>query len=466
MTNRWANPINNNILRDLEGAVLASGSVAFYEAGTSTPLAVYSDPELTISLGSFINADAFGLLPDFHLLAGTQYKMVAYDAVGGAGGAGAVKWTRDDVFGIDSGVDKSIKDIEAAISGFSTGANIIINGGCSARTLDADGVLITAPALTGSFLQGRCIGVRARISNATAGTQDIGYSVDVESGAFLSLSGITTSSGSATASVMFQAFSGSASKFVNRQAVFGCKVYHDLGITEDFTVTVAVLNARDNTSAYTNVASSTFSVGDSEWSDLSIVVDNMGNCSNGIVVILSSNIGTVSSKNIRFSSAQLEIGGVLSSFNEQYPKIVESSLNNVIDDGSVSTQKIATSAVTTNRLESGERMNSSNVQGILALAANQNLGTNGTAKIGNLVVKWGRAAQANNPSGRNVTFPNGAFPNNVYCIVATKHRDSSDANIQTNAAAVSNINLSGFNLNANDSGSSPEFGVFWVALGD
>ena len=101
-TNRWVNPVNNNILRDDENNVLASGSVEFFEAGTSTPINVYSDAAQTVSLGSYLDADAFGLLPDFHLPAGTQVKAVAYDAIGGSAGAGSIMWTRDVVFSADS----------------------------------------------------------------------------------------------------------------------------------------------------------------------------------------------------------------------------------------------------------------------------------------------------------------------------------------------------------------------------
>lgn len=329
MTSRWVNPINNNILHDRQNNVLANGSVAFYEAGTSTPLAVYSDPELTVSLGSYIDADAYGLLPDFHMAAGTQYKMVAYDAIGGAGGAGAVEWTRDDVFSLDSSVDTRLDDLESSVSALSnTGRNSIQNGGCSAETLDTDKAVITAPSLTTSFAEGQVKGVFAKVANVTAGTAAIGYSTDVESGAYLHLSGVTTNNAAATADAMFLVKSGEAARFLNKEATFRCKVYHDVGSAVNFTVTVAALNTRDDISAYTTIlAGSATAVSDATWTTLTLTVPDMGNANNGIAIIVSGAVGTITTKNIRYSVGMMDLGGVLSAFSETDPNIVEPALN-------------------------------------------------------------------------------------------------------------------------------------------
>lgn len=90
-SNRWVNPINNNLLQDLEKNVLPLGTLEFYAAGTSTAKAVYSDPEQTVSIGSVLTADAFGFIDDFHFESGEQYKAVAKDA------EGVAQWTRDNL---------------------------------------------------------------------------------------------------------------------------------------------------------------------------------------------------------------------------------------------------------------------------------------------------------------------------------------------------------------------------------
>lgn len=329
MTNRWANPINNNILRDLEGTVLASGSVAFYAAGTSTPLAVYSDPELTISLGSFINADAFGLLPDFHLASGTQYKMVSYDAVGGAGGAGAIKWTRDDVFGLDSSVDSRLDSIESTIDGLDIGRNSIMNGGCSVINRGVTGAVIAAPSLTTGYVEGQCKDVFAVASTVTAGTITIGYSTDVESGAYCEISGYSTTISSA---VLFRypIVSGEASRFINKQATFRAKVWHDTGSDVSFSLSVYTLNVRDTDGGITSIlAGPNVTVPTETWTEITLTVPDMGNCSNGVRLFVGASGLNVTNKNIRCTSVMGDLGGVLSAFTETDPAIADGGLNAV-----------------------------------------------------------------------------------------------------------------------------------------
>lgn len=328
MTSRWANPINNNRLYDLEGTLLPSGSVQFYAADTSTPLAVYSDPELTVSLGSFINADAFGLLPDFHLAAGTQYKMVAYDAVGGAGGGGAVKWTRDDVFGLDSSVDTRLDALESLVDNLVVGKNAILNGGCSVLNLDADGDVISAPSVSATAVESQCKDVLAQ-SNWVGGTAVVGYSTDVPSGAYMSVSGYTSVFTDAYVRAIFQANSGESSRFVNKQATARVAVWHNCGAAKNAVMTVLIKNARDGaaTSATSVLVGSAVSIPDQTWTDVELTVPDMGNCSNGIVVRVDITCGAVTSKDFRFSSAQLDEGGVLPAFSETDPGIAKGALN-------------------------------------------------------------------------------------------------------------------------------------------
>lgn len=91
MSSRWGNPVNNNLLRDKQGNLLPGGTVEFYETNTSTAKEVFSDQDLTVSLGSVLTADAFGLLPDFHLAQGDKYTVVAKDS------EAITLWTRDGV---------------------------------------------------------------------------------------------------------------------------------------------------------------------------------------------------------------------------------------------------------------------------------------------------------------------------------------------------------------------------------
>lgn len=58
MAYRVTNPLGTNF--DQTGRVAAMGSIQYFEAGTSTPKAVYEDPDLVISNGSTVDLDASG----------------------------------------------------------------------------------------------------------------------------------------------------------------------------------------------------------------------------------------------------------------------------------------------------------------------------------------------------------------------------------------------------------------------
>ena len=319
MTSRWVNPINNNILHDLQNNVLASGSVAFYEAGTSTPLAVYSDPELTVSLGSYIDADPYGLLPDFHMAAGTQYKMVAYDAIGGAGGAGAVEWTRNDVFSADSSVDTRLDALESSIASIEVNNNYLVNGGMRAASS-------SAVTITTSYLEGQVTGLFGKVSNVTAGTMIQEQDDDYQAGYTAKFSGVSTNNAAATVDAQFRIESKDCFQFMNGDGVFSCWVEHDVGSAVNYTVTVSVANAVDDFSAIATIlASSATAVATGTRTKLTFPVDGLGDVSNGIAITISAAVGVVTTKNLKIGDAQFELGLVATDFY-QYPyAIVEAS---------------------------------------------------------------------------------------------------------------------------------------------
>jgi hypothetical protein len=321
MTNRWANPINNNILRDLEGTVLGSGSVDFFEAGTSSPLAVYSDPELTVSLGSYIDADAFGLLPDFHLASGTQYKMVAYDAIGGSSGAGAVKWTRDDVFGLDSAVDTRLDAIESTLDALDVADNFILNGGMRVASAAA----VTA---TTSYLEGQVLGVFGKVANVTAGTMTQVQDNDYVSGYTSAFSGVSTDNAAATVDAQFRIESKDCFGLINQPAVFFCQVEHDVGSAVNYTITVSAANAVDDFSAITTISSgSAVSVASGTKTRIELAVADLGDVSNGIAITISAACGVVTTKEFKIGEAQLQKGFSPSGFYELPYDVVYAALN-------------------------------------------------------------------------------------------------------------------------------------------
>lgn len=320
MTSRWVNPVNNNVLRDTDGTILTSGSVQFYAAGTSTELEVYSDSALTTSLGTYVDADANGLLPDFHMAAGTEYKAVAYDAIGGASGAGAIQWTRDEVFGGDSSLETRIDALESTVGNLSQVAkNTLGNGGM--RVTTATG----AQDLSTSYQVGLVADVWGKVSaNLTSGTLTQGESTDYASGHYLHYSAVTTS-GAANVVTQFRMNSEQAAQFVDNPLAFKCKAYQDSGAAVDHTITVYKCDSKDDFSALTTIqAGSAASVADSTDTAISISVSDMGDCSTGIAIEISAALASsVSSKNFRIAEAKAEASGTATAFDEEsYPEQV------------------------------------------------------------------------------------------------------------------------------------------------
>lgn len=303
MSSRWANPINNNILRDLEGTVLAGGSLEFYEAGTSTPLSVYSDSALAVDAGSTLTADAFGLISDFHMAAGTQYKMVAKDS------GGTTKWTRDDVFSLDTAVDTRLDSLEASVAAISSGKNAIRNSSCQKQRTDSNGLTVTAPSISSAFQLGTVAGHYVKSTNVTAGTITRGTSTGLTAGYYVHASGVSNNNSAATVVAQFRVDPGDAGQFVNTSGVFSCQVYHDVGSAVDYTITVKKADAEDDYSSLTTISTSgTTSVNSGTWTGLEFSVSAMGDCRNGVVIEVSAACGVQTTKNYYFGMPQFETG--------------------------------------------------------------------------------------------------------------------------------------------------------------
>jgi hypothetical protein len=97
---------------DLAGLYAPGGKVRFYQAGTTTPLTVYSDDGLSVPISQPISADAAGLLPLIFLPTGT-FKVRVYNA------SETLIYEEDD---IDTGIPAG------------AGALAVVNGGTGAST--------------------------------------------------------------------------------------------------------------------------------------------------------------------------------------------------------------------------------------------------------------------------------------------------------------------------------------------
>lgn len=84
-------PIPLWAIQDTDGAPRVGAKVKFYQGGTSTPQAVYSDRSRSVSLGTTLTVDASGNVEMFYMLETTTYKVVITDS------DDVVLYTFDDV---------------------------------------------------------------------------------------------------------------------------------------------------------------------------------------------------------------------------------------------------------------------------------------------------------------------------------------------------------------------------------
>lgn len=357
MTSRWGNPIANNYLEDKEGNLLPGGTVDFYEAGTSTPLAVYSDPDLSVSLGSQITADDNGMLPDFHLAAGTAYKSVGKDS------GGITKWTRDDVFSLDSSVDARLDSLEATINALDgLTLNGILNGGM--RVADgADGTLAT------SFAAGKVAGFYAKAANVTAGSITQGTSSTFESGYFSLLSGVSMS-GAGDVVAQMRIDGREASRYTDGAATFSCDVFHDLGASVTFTAYIKKPSSSLNGwGSLATIATGTGTpVPNLTTSAVTVTSSDVGDVSNGLAVeVVATVASSISAKNLRFGDFKLESGGSVTSFNEQQYRASVAALGFGSKDARLSDPSISNGTDTEHDIDisAGSIMDSANSSALI-----------------------------------------------------------------------------------------------------
>lgn len=188
--------------------------------------------------------------------------------------------------------------------------NAIINGGCQVAQ-------ISAPSISGTY-QYAAVDM---FSAAGDGTPTAGTIAQAEttllgnSGFALHVSSYSTGAGG-TVKVRHRIESKDVRRFVNQAAIFHCKVYHDAGSAVDYTITVNKADAADNFSAVTEIASSAAatSVESATATQISLAVADMGDCSNGVEIIVSAACGSVSTKNFYTTEWQLESGDVATDF--------------------------------------------------------------------------------------------------------------------------------------------------------
>ncbi len=124
-----------------------------------------------------------------------------------------------------------------------------------------------------------------------------------------------TITGTGTVYFRYRIEAKDALKFMNQPAVFSCLVYHDVGSTVNYTVTMnKPSSTADVFSPVTAIGSFVTSVASGTSTRLSFAVTDMGACGNGIEILISATCGGITTKNFYLTEAQFELGTVATAF--------------------------------------------------------------------------------------------------------------------------------------------------------
>ncbi len=199
------------------------------------------------------------------------------------------------------------------------------------NNLDADSVdgVHAATLQAGNFrslVTNGCCRVSHRASKALSTSWQTGPVdlIAVAAGTIVQASGVTQLSksgyacqvqsatliGAGTISWRHRIEARNAGSVANGAAMITARTYHDVGISVTYTITVNTPTAADNFASVTQIATGTVSVANATNADLSLAVGAMGDCSNGIEIIISAACGAITTKNFYLGDLQLVAGSL------------------------------------------------------------------------------------------------------------------------------------------------------------
>ena len=197
-----------------------------------------------------------------------------------------------------------------ALSGVNTGdqghyRNLVINGCCRVSHRASKALSTswqTGPVDLIAVAAGGTVG-GGTILQASGVTQlaKSGYACQVQS---------TTLTGAGTISWRHRIEARNAGSVANGAAMVTARTYHDVGSAVTYTLTVNKPTAADTFSSVTQIATGTVSVANAINADLSLSVSNLGDCSNGLEIIITAACGAISSKNLYLGDLQLVAGSL------------------------------------------------------------------------------------------------------------------------------------------------------------
>lgn len=288
---RLVNPYQQ--FRDASGVPVDSGTLTFTVNGdTNTQKNIYSDQDLTTEQSNPYPLDGSGRVIGDIWLDG-EYSVVLKDS------DGATIRTYNDVedFSSSSGGGGS----EVVTGSY---LNKFVNGSCRVPSVGG------SVSISASYQEGGVRDIYAKAQGTpTNGTVDQTKSTLAgTTGYVLGVNDLTTGGGG-TVDLRIRFAAADSKDLVNQAAVFQFSAYQNTGASKTYTISIYKATAEDNFASTTLIsASSGTSVSDLTKTVVFHPVADMGDCSNGIEVIVSCACGAVTTKDFYFGDFSFRKG--------------------------------------------------------------------------------------------------------------------------------------------------------------
>lgn len=339
MGGRFSNPVPQFLSDNV--TALAGGKLYFYESGTTTPQDTYSNAALTTPNANPVILDSAGRAPNIFASYEDTFRVVLKTS------ADVTIWTKDNVQFADvqqlvtlaATLQTQINNIELAV----TNANPIRNPTTEVLTPD-DSVTLTT-----SFLPHVCVGIDGRVaSNVTAGTMQSGTLSGLGSVSRQAKMAGVSGDSSSIVEWRFRVSSAEARRFANETCSVSAQIRQESGLTASTTIAVYKADAADDFSAVTLIGSTATNVSSSTNTGIEYAGVELGDCSNGIELIVRCQPGgAFSTKDFYLTDIKIEVGATATSFSApSYPEAraeaLEVSLGVFRDTGSANAITVST----------------------------------------------------------------------------------------------------------------------------
>ncbi len=295
-----------------------AGGTADALTGTFTPAITTLTPNMVLYVrAASANATASptftpnsGVIAPSGMFKGANAPLVIGD-IAGAGHGLKLRWdatlTKWELMNPATGISPTVSTNIGQLK------NLFINGGCQIAQR-ASASLSTSPTY-GQVDRFAAWGAGTAVSAGTI-TQDTASPIG-RTGYALKLAGVTiTGAGVALARQRIESIN--ARRLKNQTASFSVQVYHDVGPSINFLITIRKPTAADNYTGTTTIAtSSAIAVPNAAGTQITLPNVAMGDCSNGIEIEVQAQCGAVTTKNISFTEWQIEEGQTISSFERR-----------------------------------------------------------------------------------------------------------------------------------------------------